>query len=230
MTRDEFMDMIREMTASVIHKIKEYKEGHKSKPEASFSPINGTRFFETATMYVSEDETIRIRKVLGGRVMTEDEIAALLKGETLGPFADFRSKQGKPFTASLSVKNAKIEFIFPDATDNLDTEKIKASDPLGLSPIDQTPVFETPAAFMSESALDGDQKKGLRISKVILGRRIDQDYVVQLLEKGKTELINGFISKRKKPFDAYLLLDAKGKLTFDFPPRKTKSKAKKNRQ
>lgn len=76
------------------------------------------------------------------------------------------------------------------------------------------------------SALDGDQKKGLRISKIILGRRLDPDHIRQLLAHGRTELITGFISKKKKPFDAYLLLDAKGKLSFEFPPRAKKGPAR----
>jgi DNA topoisomerase-3 len=91
-----------------------------------------------------------------------------------------------------------------------------------------TPVFDTPAAFMSESALNGDQDKGLRISKVILGRRIDREAIVQLLEKGRTELISGFVSKKKKPFDAYLLLDDRGKLSFEFPPRRKREGRKKS--
>ena len=155
--------------------------------------------------------------------MRQKEIISLLKGELLGPFSDFRSKKGKPFSASIRVMNGKIEFIFPESDNGLDAEEIKQSEPLGLSPIDQTPVFETPAAYVSESALDGDTKNGLRISKMILARQIDREHIIQLLKNGKTELIKGFISKRKKPFDAYLLLDTKGKLTFEFPPRKQKS-------
>jgi DNA topoisomerase-3 len=77
---------------------------------------------------------------------------------------------------------------------------------------------------MSESAFDGDRKKGLRISKMILERSISKEHIVQLLTQSKTELIKGFISKRKRPFDAYLLLDNKGKITFEFPPRKPRAK------
>jgi DNA topoisomerase III len=226
MTGDQFMSEIRETTKNIVDKIRNYMAGRKIRPEASFSPVNGLRFMATATMYMSEDETIKIRKVLGGRVMREEEIVSLLNGETIGPFDDFRSKQGKLFTASLSMKDGKVEFIFPDAENGLDTDKIKQSDPLGLSPIDRTPVFDAGTAFMSESALNGDQEKGLRISKVILGRRIEQDSIVQLLEKGKTGLISGFVSKKKKPFDAYLILDAKGKLSFEFPPRRKKERGK----
>ncbi|RUM40183.1 MAG: DNA topoisomerase III, partial [Desulfobulbus sp.] len=182
---------------------------------------------ETATAYESEDKTIMIRKVLGGRIMDVEDVVALIRGETIGPFGDFRSKKGKPFSASVRLNNSKVEFLFADATDQLDIEEIKRQEPLGRSPIDQTNVFETPAAFMSESALAGDRKKGLRISKMILGRRIDQDHIAQLLSKGKTELITGFISKKKRPFDAFLLLDDKGKLGFEFPPRKRRGRGKK---
>jgi DNA topoisomerase-3 len=120
------------------------------------------------------------------------------------------------------LANSKVEFLFADSTDELDLDEIRRQPPLGLSPVDQTRVFETPAGFLSESALEGDLKKGLRISKMILGRRLDPEHISQLLNSGRTELITGFISKKKKPFDAFLLLDAKGKLRFEFPPRKKK--------
>jgi DNA topoisomerase-3 len=221
------MAQIRETTRSIVDKIKDYGAGKQTRPEAPFSPVQGVHFFETASTYVSADEKIKLRKVLGGRVMRQEEIVDLLEGKTIGPYADFRSKGGKLFTASLALKEGKVEFIFPDATDRLDQEEIRQSPPLGLSPVDQTQVFETPAAFMSESALNGDKEKGLRISKVILGRRIDPEHISQLLATGKTALIKGFISKKKKPFDAYLLLDGKGKLSFEFPPRKPRKGSKK---
>jgi DNA topoisomerase-3 len=228
MTRDEFMAEIRKTTGSIIDKIKDFHEDAGTKTEADFSPVNGARYYETASAYVSEDGKTVIRKILGGRVMRGQEIASLLSDEILGPFSDFRSKKGKPFTALIKLSNGRIEFIFPEGDSQLDTDEIKQSEPLGLSPIDQTPVFETPAAYVSESALDGDKENGLRISKMILARQIDREYIIQLLEKGRTELIKGFISKRKKPFDAHLLLDGKGKLSFEFPPRKEKSKKTKN--
>ncbi len=226
MTRDQFMAEIREMTRSIVEKV---KNGDETKPkEAPFSPINGIRFYETATAYESEDKKILIRKVLGGRIMDTEDVIALINGETIGPFADFRSKKGKPFSASVRLNNSKVEFLFADSTDQLDLAEIKQQQPLGRSPVDQTNVFETPAAFMSESALAGDRDKGLRISKMILGRRIDPDHIEQLLARGKTDLITGFISKKKRPFDAYLLLDGKGKLGFEFPPRKRRGARKKS--
>jgi len=79
---------------------------------------------------------------------------------------------------------------------------------------------------MSESAMAGDDKNGLRISRIILDRQITAQHIRQMLEAGKTELITGFISKKKRPFDAYLLLSKSGKVTFEFPPRAPKKQQK----
>ncbi len=224
MTRPQFMKEIRDMTSAIVEKVKQ--GGGTERHEAGFSPVNDVQYFETASAYESADKALMIRKVLGGRVMDEAEIVALIAGQTLGPFDDFRSKKGKSFTASVRITNSKVEFLFADSTAELDLDEIRQQEPLGESPVDGTKVFETPAGYLSESALEGDQKKGLRISKVILGRRLEPEHISQLLTKGRTALIDGFISKKKRPFDAFLLLDAKGKLSFEFPPRGKKGAEK----
>ncbi|MEN8200045.1 MAG: DNA topoisomerase, partial [Thermodesulfobacteriota bacterium] len=226
LTREQFMDEIRDLTKHIVSQVRAFEQSTE-RIEAKFSPVAGIRFFETPTAYISEDEKISLRKILGGRIMSQEEVISLITGETLGPFSDFRSKRGKPFTASLRLNNNKIEFIFADSIAELDLEAIRKSDPLGLSPVDGTPVYETPAAYMSGSMLDGDKKKGLQISKMILSREIKGDHIRQLLDDGKTELITKFISKKKRPFDAYLLLNKAGKVSFEFPPRKRKQPSKK---
>lgn len=224
MTRERFMKDIRDLTEHIINQIKNF-EKTEVRAEAPFSPVDGVRFFSTPTAWISEDEKISIRKILGGRVMSEDEIVSLLQGKTLGPFSDFRSKRGKQFTASVKLTNKKVDFMFADSTDDLDIEAIKKGPSLGKSPIDGTPVFETPAGYMSESALDGEDKKGLKIGKIILSKEIQPVNIRQLLTDGKTELITGFISKKRRPFDAYLLMGKNGKISFEFPPRKPRKKA-----
>jgi DNA topoisomerase III len=226
-TRDQFMQEIRELTRHITSQVKNF-EKTEVRLEAPFSPVDGVRYFDSPMAYVSEDGKTSIRKILGGRVMTTEEVTALVRGETLGPFNDFRSKKGKPFSASVRMKATRIEFIFADSVDDLDLDNIRKSVPLGLSPIDKTPVFDTPTIYMSESALAGDETKGLKISKIILSKNIAPEHIAQLLSEGKTELIRGFISKKKRPFDAFLLLGKNGKISFDFPPRKTQKKSQEN--
>ncbi len=224
MTREQFMREIRDKTAEIVEKM---KKGESTRQDAPFSPVDGVTFFENATAYESEDGRLMIRKILGGRIMEEEEIVQLIRGETVGPYTDFRSKKGKPFTASVVIKDNKVSFIFANSLDDLDMDAIKKQEPLGLSPVDKTRVYATSMAYMSESALEGDQKKGLRIGTIILERAIEPKHIMQLLTDGKTELIEGFISKKKRPFDAFLLLNEKGKISFEFPPRKKRGKAKK---
>ncbi len=224
-TRKKFMAEIRELTEHIISQVRAFEKAPIQK-EAPFSPVNNIRFLETPTAFIADDETITIRKILGGRIMHQEEIIDLIQGKTLGPYSDFRSKRGKPFTASVRLKNNKVDFLFADSIEDLDIDAIKSSESLGNSPVDDTPVFETPAAYMSGSRLDGDQKKGLQISKMILAREITADHIRQLLENGKTELITKFISKKKRPFDAFLLMNKSGKISFEFPPRKKKQKEK----
>ena len=223
LTREIFMQEVRELTRHITSQIVNFDDT-EVRPEASFSPMNGVRYFESPTAYHAEDDSITIRKVLGGRVMEDREIRALIKGETIGPFSDFISKKGKPFTASVQLKKNKVDFLFANSTDDLDIDSITAQQSLGKSPVDNTEVYETPVGYMSKSALEGDDKNGLKISKIILLREITPSIISQLLNSGKTELIKGFISKKRRPFDAYLLLAKNGKISFEFPPRTSKKK------
>jgi DNA topoisomerase-3 len=222
LTREKFMDEIRSMTSHIIDQVKNF-ENTEVRQEASFSPVNDIRIFNSPTAYISEDQKISIRKILGGRMLAEPEVVALLKGDTIGPFSDFRSKKGKLFTASVRLTNNKIEFMFADSNADLDIDAIKQGNSLGTSPVDGTKVFGAPMAFMSESALDGEDK-GLKISRIILSKEITEENIRQLLSQGRTELIEGFISKKRRPFDAFLVLAKNGKVSFEFPPRKSKRK------
>jgi DNA topoisomerase-3 len=224
-TREKFMAEICDMTQRIIDQVRNF-ESKEIQEEAPFSPVNGMKFLSSPTAWISQDGKISIRKILGGRMLEQQDVLDLLAGKVIGPYSNFRSKRGKPFTASVQLKNNKIEFMFADSTDNLDIQAILKTEPLGVSPVDGTSVFATPTAWLSESALNGDKEKGLRIGKIILEKELEEKHIRQLLSDGKTELIPGFISKRKKPFDAYLILEKNGKVSFDFPPRKYKSKAK----
>ena len=136
----------------------------------------------------------RLDKLLSLNGVSRKEAAALIRGETIGPFADFRSKGGKPFSASLKLESGKVQFIFPESDAGLDLAAIHEQRPLGASPVDGSPVYETGAAYMSESALNGDAKKGLRISKTILGRRIEPEHISQLLgRERRTALITASV-------------------------------------
>ncbi|MEC7638711.1 MAG: topoisomerase C-terminal repeat-containing protein, partial [Verrucomicrobiota bacterium] len=89
-------------------------------------------------------------------------------------------------------------------------------------------VYETDRAYICPEMAPDKQKGGTRISKEILKKELPKEQVVKLFEEGKTEVIDGFISKKGRPFNAHLLLDkSTGKLGWEFPPRAKKKAASK---
>jgi DNA topoisomerase III len=229
-TRPEFMKESVALARSIVSKIKGFDED-KERKEASFkSPIDGQKMFETLTRYESEDGALMVRKVLGGRQMTEEEIIELLTKRQIGPLQGFRSKGGKPFNAALKINEKnKVEFVFDDNMSGMDGKPLDLANetPIGISPVDGTKVYETLTGYASESAMSGDAKKGLKINKMILGKTIDRDNLARMLAGERTELIKGFISsKTRRFFDAYLKLSKDGKITFEFPPREFKGRGK----
>jgi DNA topoisomerase-3 len=61
------------------------------------------------------------------------------------------------------------------------------------------------------------------MGKALCQKEIPREQVEKILTVGKTDLIPRFISKKGKPFSAYLKLDG-GKVTFEFEPRAPREK------
>ena len=214
-SRENFMKGIVDMTKTMVKNIKGFKEDSTT-GEAKFSPVNGKKVFETVSRYTTEDGIV-IRKIIGGKHLTDEEIVELLTKRKIGPLPGFRSKKGAEFTAVLTINDQnKIEFVFDEKP-----EEIEIGEKVGKSPIDGTDVFETLTGYVSQSYVD-KKPSGLSLPKVLLGKEIPLEEIKNLLAGKKTALIKGFRSnKTRRLFDAYLTLE-KGKLKFDFPPREFK--------
>lgn len=61
-------------------------------------------------------------------------------------------------------------------------------------------------------------KNGCKMSlnRTISGKKLTDAQLIMLIEKKKTNLIKGFISKNEKKFDAYLILNKENKIQFEF--------------
>ena len=214
-SREAFMNGIVEMTKTMVKNIKGFKEVDTT-DEASFSPVNGKKVFETVSRYTTEDGIV-IRKIIGGKHLSESEIVELLTKRKIGPLTGFRSKKGAEFSAVLTINDDnKIEFVFDEKP-----EEIELGEVIGKSPVDGSDVYETLTSYVSDSYVK-KEPSGITLPKVLLGKEIPLDEIKKLLAGQKTSLIKGFRSnKTHRLFDAYLTL-AKGKLKFDFPPREFK--------
>ncbi|SHL25496.1 DNA topoisomerase III [Fibrobacter sp. UWEL] len=219
-TRENFMNGIVEMTRTMVKNIKGFKE-ESTTGEASFSPVNGKKVFETVSRYTTEDGIV-IRKMVGGKRLSNEEIVELLTNRKIGPLTGFRSKKGAEFSAVVIINDQnKIEFVFDD---NKEGAEIELGQQVGNSPLDNSAVYETMTGYVSDSYVK-KEPSGLQLPKILLGKEIPLEQIQKMLTGTdvKTDLIKGFRSnKTHRSFDAFLYIDKKGKLKFDFPPREFK--------
>ena len=215
-TREKFMEGIVDMTRTMVKNIKGFKE-ESTTGEAPFSPVNGKKVFETVSRYTTEDGIV-IRKMIGGKRLTPEEITELLTNRKIGPLTGFRSKRGAEFSAVVIINDEnKIEFVFDEKP-----EEVEVGAEVGKSPVDGAAVYETMTGYVSDSYLK-KEPSGITLPKILLGKEIPLDEIKKMLAGEKTSLLKGFRSnKTHRTFDAYLYLDKGGKLKFDFPPREFK--------
>jgi len=219
-SREDFMAQIGDLTRNLVHKVKSFNEDDlHHKKDIGKHPLTGQALLETLSVYETEDGAVRIRKYMGGRYIDHAELLELLEKRSIGPLSGFVSKGGKPFSAAIRLTpENKVEFVFD--TDAAEAPDFTNKEPVGTSPIDGAPVYEDTMSYVSTSYFEEESKTGLKIGKVILGREIPREQMARLLKGEKTELLKGFMSsKTKRPFDAFLEMDKKGKLKFSFPPR-----------
>jgi DNA topoisomerase-3 len=80
-------------------------------------------------------------------------------------------------------------------------------------------ILETPEAFYVRRP-DQDNRIVMTLKKQLCGLDLPKEEVMRLFEEGRTNLIQGFVSKRGAQFGAYLVLSKTGaKAEFEFPPR-----------
>ncbi|HYR57080.1 MAG TPA: topoisomerase C-terminal repeat-containing protein, partial [Chthoniobacteraceae bacterium] len=68
--------------------------------------------------------------------------------------------------------------------------------------------------------------KAIRMGKTICQRPIPAEQALKIFREGKSDLLPRFISKKGKPFKAYLKLEGT-KVGFEFEPREKKKPAPK---
>ena len=226
LSRDDFMNEINENTKTIVSHIKDYNED-EHKVEASFSPIDGVKFYEYLTRYANEDKSIVIKKIIGGRLISDEEVHELITKKRIGPFENFRSKKGRSFPASIVLgEDNKVKLVFLNEDEDEEDFDYSKAELIGHFFADGSEVYKTLTAYVTKSYLQ-KEGTGFRLSRVILGKEISDENIKNMINGKKSELIQGFRSSRtNRLFDAWLELTEKGKMRFSFPPRKSAKKKK----
>jgi DNA topoisomerase-3 len=222
--RAAFMAGIRKFTEEIVEKAKGYSGdigGNFLDLEAK-DPKTGevVAFKETFKAYEAPSGTI-IWKTMAGRELEREEVKTLLETGQVGPLEGFRSKMGRPFSALVKLDaEFKQTFDFGNTDEAAAPPDFSSAPIIGLCPVcKKGQVHDIGAAYVC----DQTPACKFRTGKVILQKEIPAEQVKKLLETGKTDLLPKFISKKGRPFSAYLKLEG-AKVGFEFEPRKAAPK------
>ncbi len=173
-------------------------------------------------------------KTPAGRTFEVAEVEQFLRDKKIGPLDGFRSKAGWPFTAEMVIKfdeetkNYKLEFDFGDDK-NAETGEIVdfgEQQSLGPCPRCASRVLELGKNYVCEKSVPTLAQPtptcNFKTGQVILQQPIEREQMHKLLETGKTELLDKFVSMRtRRPFKAMLAWDKEAdKVNFEFAPSK----------
>ena len=147
-------------------------------------------------------------KILAGRQFETAEMEQLITRREVGPLQGFRSKMGRLFDANVKLTDEfEMKFDFGEDTEE-DAEELDftGQEPLGKCPRCGGRVFDHGMSYACEKALGSARTCNFKTGKIILTRPIEREQVVKLLHSGKTDLLSKFISKKGRPFSAYLVM------------------------
>jgi DNA topoisomerase-3 len=203
-------------------------------------PKCGARVFDAGMNYICEKATgadktctFRTGKIILQQEIAPEQIRKLLAGGKTDLLVKFISKKNnRPFKAFLAIgKDGKIGFEFPPReakgrgrAAKTPGEPMPKIDFTGKEPIGKCPkcggkIFDTEAGYICEKSQAEAKPCRFKINREILQQPIEPAQAQKILQTGKSDLLDKFISKSGKPFPAFLVMDRKGKVTFEFPER-----------
>ena len=201
-------------------------------------PSCGGNVYDAGMNYVCEKQaapektcTFRSGKIILQQTIEPAQITKLLATGKTDLLTKFISKKNnRPFKAFLVVKDGKTAFEFAPreksakAKDGTPSEPLPKIDFTGKAVVGKCPkcggnVCDTEAGYLCENSQRETKPCKFKIGKIILEQPIEPAQAQKILAEHKSDQLDKFISKAGKPFPAFLVMDAKGKITFEFPPR-----------
>ena len=201
-------------------------------------PKCGARVFDAGMNYLCEKATgaDRTCKFRTGKIILQQNIEPaqvkklLAEGKTDLLKGFVSKKTNRKFEAFLVIKDGGTAFEFAPRERKTRAKGAAPKEPLpkvdftGKTPLGKCPkcggkVFDTESGYLCEKSQVDTKPCKFKISREILQQPIEPAQAQKLLATGKTDLLDKFISKAGRPFPAYLVMDDKGKVTFDFPAR-----------
>jgi DNA topoisomerase III len=232
LTRDAFMRDIRDLTKEIVGKAKHFHPDEHMPDSEPFGqcPKCGSPIIERFKSFTCTNEEcdFTIWKTIAGRLLSREEFETLVHDKQVGPLTGFRSRKGKRFHAMLKLSDEfKAEFDFgANGQENGTAQPVDFSgqEPLGKCPKCGGRVFELGMSYVCENSVGPNKTCDFRSGKMILQRSVEREQMKKLLSTGRTDLLERFISRKGRPFKAFLVVTEKKDIGFEFEKRQPKPK------
>jgi DNA topoisomerase-3 len=222
--REAFMDHIVETTRDLVARVK--KGTSIDEPLSTLAvkcPKCRSTINENYKKFQCSKCDFAMWKVIASRRIENEEAEELIRTRAIGPLQGFRSRIGRPFAAMVRLRDDfTVELDFGQSHANeRDAAPVdfSAKQPLGSCPKCGARVFDHELAYVCEKAVGPARTCDFRTGKIILQRSIEPEQVGKLLDAGRTDLLHRFISKKGRPFSAFLVRQPDGRIAFEFAPR-----------
>ncbi len=235
-SREKFMAGIVKETKGIVEAVKGFEEDDSvARITEIVSPTDGKPMKETLRGYKSQDGELMVYKIIGGRRMEEAEVKQLVETRQAGPLDGFISnktrnrfsallklalveetKKDKATKQDVVTKKWKTEFDFGDKVD------VGTLTPIWTDAKTGADLCVSGSSYiLREKNAAGAWEQTFRVGRIMCQKPIPEEQAIKLVGEGKTDLIENFISKKGRPFSAFLKREG-GKFSWEFPPRAPK--------
>ena len=226
MEASKYMDSIIEQTTDMVIRVRDHDRSQLFTNDDSIGkcPQCESTIIETALSYTCEKNEGKEKgcsfvfwKDTSGRWFDRETATRLLEQKELTDLHGFFNRNGESYETSVVISN-EGKVTSSKSTGNRANATDEAVCPC---PKCSGTIRETDTHY----ACDQEECKFAGVGKVICKREIRVDEAKAILVDGKSPLIEDFISRRGRPFPAYLVLEG-NKVGFEFPPREAAADAR----
>ncbi len=228
--RDAYMGEIKDWTKVIVDRVRDFSydtlyEGTETLgkcPDCKSDVRETLRTYSCVHSGRDGDCKFIIWKEVGGRYVDRRSAIQLLTEGLTPSKAGFFTRDGREYEANLKRESdGRIRAHSSDPGAQSGEEDVEPAEVAPCPFHADKMVWRGPQGYRCEGFEAGDCKLSLPLR--LCQRPLTIEEITGLIgEKRSTELLEGFISKRNRPFSATLKLSDAGRIQWDFPPRSAK--------
>ena len=227
-TKKEFMDAIVEKTTSLVEKIRDHDRSTLYQDDSPLGkcPKCDGDVNETVLSYICSENkgkgegcSFVFWKDTSGRWFDRSTAKRLLEEREIEELHGFFGRNGEGYTNSVTLSDeGKVE-----SKNGGESKSSSGDEKLCICPVCNRGSIRINSTMY---ACDDEDCTFRGLSHDMCKRPISKEEAKDIFTDGKSKLLDDFISRKGRPFKAFLVLD-NNRVKFEFPPREASSDAKK---